>query len=216
MLLDDSGIKISVSLLFLFAVLYSIGFIAYPSKIAKGKKLSTSFFYVRQKSCDLILAFSTFCMFIYMGNHTDQLFQYNSPFNAANATSFSMPKDSSVKSYKPIADFIASIKDANGNTLKWKERKLLLKEQIKAIKKSPELSKGNKALLIILSVIAALLLIGLVASLACSLSCAGSEVAAVILGLGGTALIIWLLVVMIRKISRKKVKEPEKLPSENQ
>lgn len=209
-LLNDSGIKISVSLLFFFAILYAIGFISYPSKKNKEKKHSASAFYIRQKSCDFLLAFSTFCMFIYMGNHPGQFFQHNLAFNSAKATSFSFPKDSSVKSYKPINEFLASMKDANGNTLKWKERKLLLKEQVRAIKHSSEISNGNKTLLIILSVIAAILLIGLVASLACSLSCAGSEVAAFILGFGGTALIIWLLVVVIRKISRKKMKEPEK------
>ena len=96
---------------------------------------------------------------------------------------------------------------------KWKERKKLLKEQVRAIKNSKDPSNGGKAVLIILSVLVALLLIGLIASLACRIACGGSDALAVIVVLGGTALVIWLLIRVIRNINRKKIKEPEKAPS---
>ena len=205
------GISIPASVMLLFAVAYCAGFIFYPSKSLKGKKLNASAFYVRQKSCDFILAGSTFCMIVYLGNHPDRLFQYIPNLNAATAVNSSLPSDSAVKTYKSIAEFSASMKDENGNHLKWKERKKLLKEQVRAIKSSGLPSEG-KAGLIILSVIAALFLLALVLGLACNLSCSGSDAAAVVVGLGGTALIIFLLVVVIRSIKgkKKKIKEPEK------
>jgi len=217
-LLDSIGISIPATFMVLFVCAYCAGFIAYPSRSLKGKKLNAAAFYVRQKSCDIILAGSTFCMIVYLVNHPDRLFQYGPTLNAAVARSASLPKDSTVKTYKSIGAFSASMKDENGKPLKWKERKKLLKEQVKAIKNSNEPSKEGKVVLIILSVIAALLLIGLVASLACNLSCSGSDAAAVIVGVGGTALVIWLLIIMIRRITgekKKKIKEQEKEPSGN-
>ena len=106
------------------------------------------------------------------------------------------------------------MKDENGKMLKWKERKKLLKEQIRGIKKTNELSKGEKVALTILAVLAALGLLFLVASLACNLSCSGSDAAAVIVGLGGGALVIVLLVVAIRAIYNKKRKELRKQEKE--
>ena len=169
--------------------------------------------YVRQKTCDILLAGSTYLMIVYLDNHKEILFRYTLPFNRAMASNIILPKDSTVKTYKSIAAFSASMKDANGNYLKWKERKKLLKEQVRAIKNSKDPSNGGKAVLIILSVLVALLLIGLIASLACSIACGGSDALAVIVVLGGTALVIWLLIRVIRNINRKKIKEPEKAPS---
>lgn len=217
-LLSSLGISIPAAVMLFFACAYSAGFIAYPSRSLKGTKLNVPAFYIRQKSCDLLLIGSTFCMIVYLGNHPDRLFQYGSTLNAATASSTSLPKDSTVKTYKSIAAFSASMKDENGKPLKWKERKKLLKEQVRAIKNADEPSKGGKIALIILSVLAALLLIYIVAALACTLSCGGSDVLAVIVGVGGTALIAWLLIVVIRSITgkkKKKIKEPEKEPASN-
>jgi hypothetical protein len=105
------------------------------------------------------------------------------------------------------------MKDANGNLLKWKERKKLLKVQVRAIKQTEDISKGGQIALIVLSCLVALGLVLLVASLACELSCNGSEGAAVIVGLLGTGLIVFLLVLAIRAITGRKRKakkmEPE-------
>ena len=57
----------------------------------------------------------------------------------------------------------------------------------------------------------ALLLVGLIVSLACSISCGGSGALAVIVAVGETALEIWLLIKEIKNINRKKIKEPEKV-----
>ena len=95
-------------------------------------------------------------------------------------------------------------------------KKKLLKEQLRAIKKSGEISKGGKVALIILSVIVALGLLYLVAALACNISCSGSEGGAIILAVGGTALVIFLLVITLRAILGKKKKpKPDIKPESN-
>ncbi|MEI9943660.1 MAG: hypothetical protein WDN26_05510, partial [Chitinophagaceae bacterium] len=120
-----------------------------------------------------------------------------------------LPKDSTLSTYKNVAAFTASMKDENGKTLKWKERKKLLKAQVKEIKKSKELSNGAKAGLIILSSIIALGLLALILGLACDLSCSGADGLAILVGVGGTALIVFLLVLTIRSITGKKRKRKQ-------
>lgn len=213
LMLHDTGIYLPVASIVFFVCLYAAGFIAYPFKNKKEKNPGKSSRYLRQKTCDIILAGSSFLMIVYFGNHKETLFRYSLPFNEAIASSNILPKDSTVNTYKSIAAFAASMKDKNGNFLKWKERKKLLKEQIRAIKRSKETSDGDKTGLIILAVLVAVLLIGLIAALACSIACSGSGAFAVIVGVGGTALVIWLLIRVIKNIKRGKNKEPDKAPS---
>lgn len=214
-LLRDAGIYLSLAVLLFFVCLYATGFIAYPFKNKNGKTRIKASGYVRQKACDILLAGSTYLMIVYFGNHKEILFQYSFPLKQAMASSSILPKDSTEKTYKSIAAFSASMKDKNGNLLKWKERKKLLKEQVKAIRNSNEPSDGGKVALIILSVLIALLLIGLIASLACSISCGGSEVFAVIVAVGGTGLVIFLLIRVIRSILGKKKRKKEPVANKN-
>ncbi len=202
-LLDNMGVTISSVTLALTVCAYITAVIAYPAKFLKGKKLNAGSFYVRQKTCDFVLAASTFLMIIYFSNQPGQLFNYSSPLNAAIPVNTSLPKDSTVKTHKPIAAFAASLKDETGKKLKWKERKKLLREQVRAIRKS-DMSNGGKVALIILSVFVAIGLLGLILALACDLSCSGSEGAAILVGVGGTVLISLLLVLAIRAITGKK------------
>ncbi len=212
-LLSDLNISIPATDMLICCSIYLIGIAAYPSKKEKGKKISPNAFYVKQKSCDLILAASSFFMFIYVSNQPEVLFQQFSILKASVNIPFSLPKDSVNKTYKSIKDFSASMKDENGKPLKWKERKKLLKEQIHGIKKSNDLSDGAKVALMVLSVMVALGLLILVASLACDLSCSGSDAAAILVGVGGTALIVFLLIIAIRAINGKKKKAVTELPA---
>ncbi len=204
--LTDFGIT-TPAILFLSCILvYLMAVVTYPDKSLKGKKITHAIFYTRQKTCDLLLAISTFFMIICLANDPQRISSIFNPLYAATPAPV-IPKDSSVKKYASFAAFSASLKDENGKSLKWKEKKKLLKTQIRAIKKADDLSKGGKVALIILSVLAAIGLIYLVAALACSISCNGSEAAAIIVGVGGAALIIFLLIVAIRAITGKKKKE---------
>lgn len=184
--------------------IFLIALIAYPLKKQKGTKVKSSLYYYLQKSCDFILAASTFCMIVYLSNRPENLFQFYPQLKAFVITS--PPKDSTVKHYKSIADFHSSLLDGKGNQLKWKERKKLLKEQVREIKKDNNLSKGEKIALIVLSVLVAAGLILLVAGLSCNLSCSGSDALAAIVGIGGTAVVIFLLIWALRAINGKKRK----------
>ena len=124
--LDKLGISISSTTLLVFVSVFLVGFAFYPSKAAKNKKNAT-IFYINQKSYDFILAASTFCMIVYIGNKPETLFQQYQPLNATVMTEPYLLKDSSSKNYKSISDFNKTMKDENGKILKWKERKKLLK-----------------------------------------------------------------------------------------
>jgi hypothetical protein len=215
LLLRDLQVIFPVVGLLFFALLYAIGFILYPLKKNRGTGKARTSYYRRQKTGDLLLVSSSFLMIVYLGNHPRQVFNYSSPFSAAIAATTSLPKDSSLKTYKPIAAFKASMKDENGKLLKWKERKKLLKEQIRAIRHSNEPTDGGKVALIVLSVLVAMGLIALIAFLACEISCSGSAALAVIVAIGGTALVVFLLIRVIRGIlgkKKKQIKSPENQP----
>lgn len=203
--LNQIGIFLLPQFLFGCFFIFLVTFIAYPQKRQKGTKLKPSAYYRFQKTCDFVLAASTFCMIVCLCNRPERLFQFYPQVKAFVVVT--PPKDSVVKHYKSVSDFYSSLKDGKGNTLKWKERKKLLKQQIREIRKDNNLSKGNKIALIFLSCAVALGLIFLVAALACNLSCDGYGALAVIVGIGGTALIIFLLAVVIRAINGKKRKK---------
>lgn len=202
-LLSGLGVRISTAALWVSVTIYVAGLIFYPVRSFKENKGRSAFFYTRQKTCDGLLAASTFCMLVFFSNRPDQLFRYTSPLNATLPAPAELPRDSTLKTAKTIAAFSASLRDETGKSLKWKEKKKLLKEQIRAIKKDEGISDGGKVGLIILSVAAAIGLLYLVAALACNLSCNGSEGAALVLMIGGTGLIVFLLVVAIRAITKK-------------
>lgn len=205
-LLDNLHITIPAAVLILSILLYFAGIIFYPLK-AERKKITAHLFYKKQKSCDFILAASTFLMLICISNNGFRGLQYFPAIQAATSSKPVLPADSTVKTYKTVEAFAASLKNEGGKSLKWKEKKRLLKEQVRAVKKSDDLSKGGKVALIILSVLVAIGLLYLVAALSCSLSCNGSAAAALIVGIGGAALVIFFLIITIRAILGKKKKK---------
>lgn len=179
-----------------------IAVIFYPAKKEKGTIIPPSVFYIRQKTCEIILITCTFVMICFFGNHLDEYLDVSSPSYAANPVS---PNNSTTAPrYKTISDFKASLMDKDGNPLKWKARKKLLKEQIREVRRAKDKTPGEKVLLIILSVLAACALIVGVAALSCSIGCAGAEVLAAVVFIVGSALVIWLLIALIRGINRKR------------
>ena len=207
LLLSDLAMTFSTWFIVLSVLIFGIAWLKYPSKKQVIDKIEKNRVYVFRKTCDAVLIVTTFMMFVYFGNH--QVTPFNTPvFSASAVTSFSIPKDST-KTYKSLEEFRKSLKDENGKPLKLKERKKLLKEQVKAIKKDKTTSRGDKVGLIILCVLLALVLAYAVAAISCSLSCSGSEGAAVVvavLGLVGVGLLTFFL---IRGIVRKSRKEKE-------
>lgn len=204
-LLKDIGVVLSSIVFLLFIIFYLFGILIYPLR-SQTRRSAGNRFYKKQKTADVILAASAFFMIVYLSNRPDSLFRFET-LRSMGAISSSLPKDSTATTYKSITAFSASLKDKDGKILKWKEKKKLLKEQVRGIKKAKDVSEGGKVGLIILSVVVALGLVYLLGALSCSLSCNGSDAAALLVGVGGLALIIFLLVITIKAINHKNKKQ---------
>lgn len=196
-LLNLLSIELPILLLNSSILVFIICGLAYPSKNKKEN-------YIFRKTCDSVLISTTFLMIVFAGNRyggLTGLFTATSYHNQVQATSI---KDSTKRSYTSLEAFKLSMKDKDGKMLKWKERRKLLKSQVKAIKNSDDLTDAGKVALTIGCVIVALGLLYLVAAGACSLSCSGAEGGAILLGLGGLALVIVLFVIAMKAIYKKK------------
>jgi uncharacterized membrane protein len=174
----------------------------YPSR--RFTRLSKNQFYIRQKSCDFIVAA---CSFLMIGT----LVNNNLPLAG---TTISLA--SNVTSIQPTAEeILVSLKYRDKSTLTRQEKRILkeeFKKQLKVYavaKVTGHTSDAGQAGLIILTIVAALGLLFLVASLACSLSCNGSDAAAVIVGVLGVALIVWGTIALIKRISKGPEKKKE-------
>ena len=149
-----------------------------------------------------MLAATTFCMIVILaGNNSipSQIFQPLLGSTVSNST----------KENKTVEEILASLKYRDKSTLTRQEKKIL-KQEFKNQLKIYTVAKlsGNKgdagdAGLIILAIVAALGLLYLVAALSCSLSCNGSDGAAVAVVVLGTAAIVLGLVFVIKSINRK-------------
>ena len=212
LLLNDLDISFSMWFLIITILVFGIVWLKYPAR--KQHKIRA---YTFRKTCDAIMICMTFFMFMYFGNR--QVTPFSSTVFSASAVT-SLPGDST-KGYKTADQFKKSLYDQHGKPLQWKERKKLLKQQVKAINKDKTMSDGGKVGLIILCALLALALTYGLAALTCSLTCSGSEGAAVVVGILGLAGIVLLTLFLVRAIVRKpkkeKAKEPkeEKLPASN-
>lgn len=107
----------------------------------------------------------------------------------------------STKTYLSLPDFA---KQYHSKELTAKDKRQLLKKQLKAIKKADDMSNGAKTALIVLTIVVALGLLYLLAALSCSLSCAGSGAAATIVLILGVPAIVFLTIFAIRRITGKR------------
>jgi hypothetical protein len=186
-LLQSMGIEFSVLTYLLPAMLTLVLVLHYPSR---QRRYAYRNFYRTRKTYDLLLATSTFLLIMLTGNGWNSGAAV-SAVPAAHATSISVPGHAS--SVKPVKKIKKSL------------RKILQDFR----KKYRDADDTEKVLLIILTVLVAIALVFLLAALACSIACAGAEALALILVLVGLGGIIWGAVSIIKKISRKKKKEPQ-------
>ena len=179
----------------------------YPDRQNAKPGFASSALYVRRKLFDFSLGAVTFLMIIYAGNNWEHLFIKSESAQASKIIPLS--KDSAIYNNPLIKNFIAGIKSMDASKLRQREKLRLIKDQLKAIKHYKDTSKGDKTLLIVLSVIIALALLYGLAALSCSLSCSGSGALAIIVAIGGTFLIIFLLIRMIKRLSNPPEKKKE-------
>ena len=190
---------------FIACIIFTIAlWIWYPHRQNANRSVKPSVLYTRRKLFDFSLGAVTFLMIIYAGNNLGHLFIKSESAQASNIIRFS--KDTAIYNNPIIKNFITGIKSMDVSKLSQREKLRLIKDQIKAIKQDKENSKSAKILLITLSVIIALGLLYGLAALSCSISCSGSEALAIIVAIGGTVLIIFLLVRVIKRITNSRVR----------
>ena len=196
-LIKTSGIRIPSEVIYGLAGLFILLFITYPVKNDKPKYRN---FYKSRKTADFALVSISFLLLLSFGNHY-HLDKNRSPFhfNHAYATELNPGKTPlEARTIEP------SPKKKSSFFTNWKKK---LKENIRTIRREyKDATPAERTALIILAVVAALALLYLVAALACNLSCAGSDGAAIVVAVLGTALIIFLLVRVIKRIKRGKPK----------
>lgn len=201
--LVEMNIRIPLIVCIIALIILATAAYLYPSR--HGSRFSKKQFYTRQKSCDLVIAL---CSFIMIGTwvNTNSIFPLSVPVQAASPAISNPPT---------AADILASLEYRDKKSLTRQEKRILkqeFKKQLKAFamaKVSGEKDAAEKTLLIILTLIAALGLLYVVAALACGLSCSGAEGAAIALLLIGTIAIVWGAVAVIRRINRGPRKRTE-------
>ncbi len=199
-----SKMQVSISpLALVLAILTSILIsILYPQK----KKVQRRGFYLRQKLSDFLLAACSFVCFTTIANNLESV----------SPSSFSLY--ASVPVTEPTAkQILSSLSYRDKNSLSRLEKRILKKEfkhQLGVYAKSKLMGNNEKAenaALIILTIVAALGLMALLAALVCSISCNGADGAAVLVAILGTAAIVWGVVVVIKRIKRKPKKKEKNI-----
>lgn len=200
------GIQFPAWLLFLFLSVFILAAVFYPSR-RKRTVINRDLHYFRQKSCDFLLAASTFCMILCLATKNTVSVSIFQPASASNGINLTK------ETKKPTAEeILASLAYRDKSTLTRAEKRILKQEfktQLKnyvAAKLAGNKAEGDRVGLIILAIIGALGLLFLLASLSCSIACGGSEGLAIAFLIVGAAGIIWGLIAVIRNIKRNNKK----------
>lgn len=118
---------------------------------------------------------SAFFLAVYGANHFDRFRLNYSAISAAIPVNTSVPIGSSTSNFKSIEAFKASLKNKGGKTLRWSERRKLLKTQLKEIRKSDDLPVAAKIALTIACVLVVVGISTLVAAQPTTLPAAGQN-----------------------------------------
>ena len=202
---EISGLSdiLPVYLKIIFVFVFIIAAFSYPVQ-KDGSIGKSKYSYAKQKTCDFLLVLSTFGMVTGIAASGEISFASLSPLYASTASAIHSNGDPTA------AEILASLKHRDKNSLTRAEKRILkteFKRQLKIwtlAKISGNKEEGGKAGLVILAIVGAVGLFYLVAALSCSLSCNGSDAAAVVVLLLGTAAIVLGLLAVLRSIKRKR------------
>ena len=162
--------------------------------------------YSSRKICDMLLIACTFTAILAISNNSFSTYSY-APVMASSVTSHPTPQT-----------ILESLKYRDKNSLTHQEKRILKKEFFRQVKKYSvakimnDEEKSSQAVLIILTIIAAVGLTFLLGALVCSIACNSSEILALIVGVIGLGGLIWgsiAVINAIKKKQRKKVTTPE-------
>lgn len=205
----SSLLDLNIQISFIFFIV-ALGILIGAAFLYPSDKLRSSgkkHMYARQKTCDFIIGACSFVMIGTLVNNSIVL-PSTSVAYASNTTTTITPT---------AEEILASLQYRDKSTLTKKEKRILkeeFKRQLKlyvVAKVKKDKDSGAKTAKIILAIVVALGLLYLLAALCCSLSCNGSDTAAVIVGLLGLFLIVWGLIAVIHRITkgpRKKQPAP--------
>ena len=190
-----NGIEVNALWVYLFTGAYLSAFVLYPFRRERKRYRS---FYRWQKTCDAVLVTTSFLILIGAANLRHSA---NTPFQFTAARAVTPapvhpPKPVTAEKKVKKQSFIKSIKSKLTHSL----------QKFRAYFKSRSLA-GQIFLTVLAVLLAGLALYG-VLGLACSLSCAGSDAAAAVVALLGTAAVVFLFVRALRGIRRMPRKEP--------
>lgn len=157
--------------------------------------------YAVQKTCDFIAAACFFTLLCFFANHNLRLPSLQNTLYAVSLH----PKNE-----KPTArQILGSLKYRDKSTLTRQEKRILKKEfknqlgvYAKATLKHDKAGQSH-SVEIIFTIIVAIGLFGLLAALACTISCNGANALAILLLAVGTAGIVWGAVAVINGLSKK-------------
>jgi hypothetical protein len=190
-LLLQSGIEFNGKAFFTILVFFIPLALFYPAK--KN--------YYARKTFDLVLTLQGFILFTILFNtNLLQKEQYRSAYSAIGVT------DSSVFKYKASEKILSDFRNhhqklskKDGRTLR-KELKFQSKKWILENNKEQQDKTGE----IIAIILLALLLTFGVLLLACAIGCGGAETLAAIVAIGGILVVVWMTVVLINRVNRRK------------
>jgi len=198
-ILFSYDIQVSGFIVYALAAVYLTVFLVYPFR--KHRKQYKNY-YRFQKTCDAILIATSFLLVISAANqrHTP-----NSPFHfpavqAVVPMDLQPAKVTALEKKSKVKSLVKSFKGKLSSTL----------QKIKAYYKSRSL--GGQIALIFLAVVLAAALLYLVLALSCSIACAGSDGAAVLVAVLGTGLVVFAFVRALRGIRRKYRREQDGEP----
>jgi hypothetical protein len=195
----QTGIQFSPLWLYGVLIAFFIAGMFYPRDKARSDN------YAKRKTFDFTIALLGFFLFFFSAN------ELNQPAPSGLRASVPVTVEPVYKN-AGAEKLLNAFKTGEKTSFSKKEKRIIkqefnyqLKKWVKA-KVTGDKATASQALLILLSCIVAAGLIYLVASLACTLSCGGSDVAAVIVVVLGTAAVVWLLIRVIKSISRRSKK----------
>ncbi|MBX2923065.1 MAG: hypothetical protein KF746_12780 [Chitinophagaceae bacterium] len=188
------GLRFSGDAFYFILLLFGIAVLTYPDK--KNKKVYFSYrYYIRKKINDFIVALSSFIMLIVAFN--TELF---SPLYNAAAASSVAPEPIHVYNTNPGSG------ERKITAKEKRQVKLQLKKQLKRLMVTVRGNKEakNKGVKFTLAILSGIVLMVVIAALACAIACNGQEVLAVIVLVLGLAGIICGLTAWIKSIYRKR------------
>lgn len=182
--------QVSAFFVYLITTIFLVALALYPSR---REKYRYGNFYVWQKTCDAVLITTTFLLIISAANLRQSV---HTPFGRATVQAI-VPSTA-----HPLKTTLIEKKEHKLSFIQKAKSKLFKAVQaVRSYWKSR--TTAEKVLLIFLALVLAAAAIMGVLALSCNIACAGSEGAALLVALLGSALVIFLFVRAIRGINRK-------------